>query len=271
MTTLTNPIDTAVIAPVSEPEMADLEQQIETDSKAFQRVGQALIRIHEGRGYRLRGYKTFEAYCQARWDFTDRQGRRLITAAQTAAKVKEATGFEPASESVARVLASVADDPIVLQKVAEKLGKAKKNNTLATASADAVANAVAAATGKPRPAPAQHRLALGGESAPRPKGGAPALPGVGTDDVTQLQAVLTSARVFLTNHPWLKDSDDAKRVVKQLDEGQALIDKLLTATFSAIGPKPGKGVAPTAGPACPDCKQPIAPGDPFCGHCGAAL
>lgn len=265
MTTLTTPLNTAVIAPVSEPEMADLEQQIETDSKAFQRVGQALIRIHEGRGYRLRGYKTFEDYCRARWDFTDRQGRRLITAAQTAAKVKDATGYEPASESVARVLAPVADDPIVLQKVAEKLGKAKKSATLASASAETVANAVAAVTGKPRPQPAD-------KPAARPKAaGAPALPGVGTDDVTHLQAVLTSARAFLSNHPWLKDSDDAKRVVKQLDEGQALLDKLLAATFSVVGPKPGKGGAPTSGPACPACKGAIGPGDPFCGSCGAAL
>ena len=108
LTKTTSSTEAAVVPLLTEPEMAELEQQIDVDSKAFKRVGLALIRIHEGRGYRLRGYKTFEDYCQARWDFTERQGRRLITAAQTAERVKEATGVEPASESVARWLSTVS-------------------------------------------------------------------------------------------------------------------------------------------------------------------
>ncbi len=229
MTTLTKTNETTVIAPLAEAEMAALEQQIRTDIKAFQRVGLALIRIRDGRGYRLRGFKTFEAYCERVWDFTDRHGRRLIAAAETAEKVKAAVGVEPSSESVARVLAPVANDPIVLQRVAEKLQM--KQATIANASAEKVAEVVAAVTGKPRPAkkddkPRHTRPATNGKPAPAPA------PAVGADDATTLQAILTSARSFLANHPWLADDDAARRLVGQLDQAGHASSTAMLATRS---------------------------------------
>lgn len=274
MTALTIPMGNQqmVIAPLTEPQMKALEEQIATDSKAFKRVGLALIQIREGKGYRLRGHKTFESYCAKVWDFTDRQGRRLIAAAETAEQVRAATGHEPASESVARVLAPVANDPIVLQKVTERLEK--KNTDIAHASAETVATAVALATGKPRPEP---------KDKPRhpsipAKSAAAAAPALGADEATKLGALITSARSYLANHPWHKADAAASAIIKQLDEAGAIAERLLTAALSRTGPRPagkpaGKAESRDAGgpPRCPQCKEPIGPGDPYCGKCGAVL
>lgn len=143
--------DATQLSLLSEDELTRLEKKVREGLKAFVEVGNALLKIQQNRGYALRGYKTFEAYCLKEFGFTDRHGRRMITAAQTAGDVQKAIGQAPASESVARELTAIANDPVTLQKVQDKLGK--KKTDIAHAPAEAVAEAVAAVTGKSRPEP----------------------------------------------------------------------------------------------------------------------
>ncbi|HEY1298117.1 MAG TPA: DUF5131 family protein [Chloroflexota bacterium] len=57
------------------------EATIERGRQTFVEVGQALLAIQEGRGYRYVGYDTFEAYCGERWGWSRRQGYHYIAAA----------------------------------------------------------------------------------------------------------------------------------------------------------------------------------------------
>ena len=56
-----------------------LEKIVEIGLKTFVQVGEALLEIRESRLYRKQ-YKSFEEYCQKRWNFTSRQANRLIGA-----------------------------------------------------------------------------------------------------------------------------------------------------------------------------------------------
>lgn len=58
-----------------------LEAVIEKGLNGFLEVGEALIEIRESRLYRGT-HGTFEAYCDARWGFTDRRARQLMAAAE---------------------------------------------------------------------------------------------------------------------------------------------------------------------------------------------
>lgn len=87
---------------ITRAELERLEAIIREGQATFLSVGQALIEIHTLRGYRLRGFETFEAYCQKTFGFTARHGRRLISAANVANTVKQITGHTVKSEGAAR-------------------------------------------------------------------------------------------------------------------------------------------------------------------------
>lgn len=269
MNAMTKP-NAAELATMTERELAEDEAVIREGSLAYQQVGHALLRIRTGHGYRLRGFKTFEAYCQAAFGITDRHGRRLIAATETSEKIAQAVGVAPASEGVARELIGVANDPIVLKKIQAKLEKRKSG--INKASAELVAEIKADVTGKARPPKVDKP-----KNTPKPNG-QPAASAVGAEDATTLSAILTSVRAFLCNHPWLKnDPDTVKPILAQVDRGLGIAGGLLAAAYAGAGgapaPKPGEKIkpAPPTGPACPNCKKPIAGGDVFCGACGAAL
>lgn len=86
-------------------EMARCEAVIERGLQTFTEVGNALLRIRDGRLYRAE-HATFEAYCRERWGFTDRRARMLMSAAQTVALIETGTIVPvlPATESQARPL-----------------------------------------------------------------------------------------------------------------------------------------------------------------------
>lgn len=75
----------------------------------FVEVGEALLRIRDGRLYRD-SYATFEDYCRDRWGFGERRGRQLIEAAEvgTIVPVK--------NEGQARELAPLRDDPNAMRE-----------------------------------------------------------------------------------------------------------------------------------------------------------
>lgn len=94
-----------------------LETKVRAGLATFIETGDALMQIRDREGYKLRGYDTFEAYCEKVFNFSVRQGQRLIVAAKTAAVIEQLTGEAPASESVAREYARVTFPPEVVQEV----------------------------------------------------------------------------------------------------------------------------------------------------------
>lgn len=77
---------------LSKTRLAELETRVRDGLKSFVEVGNALIELREGKAYKTRGFKTFEDYCEKQFGFTDRHGRRMIAAAETA-KAVEAAGL----------------------------------------------------------------------------------------------------------------------------------------------------------------------------------
>lgn len=261
---------------ITNEDLEALEAKVRSGLTSFIEVGNVLMEIRDRGGYTRRGYKTFEEYCQREFGITDRHGRRLITGAETAHKIELALGpgQTPKNEGVARELEKVAGDPGVLQKIQSKLskmGKGGRSLSIGTATADKVAEVVAAVTGKDRPAKAEKAT-----PAPKPSGQAAATPPeLATDSITSLQATFTKARTFLSTHPWFKDDKDAAEIIGQIDTARALLEGLLTNAYAArAGARPAKpGSKPEVGgpPRCPACRQPITPGETFCGNCGSVL
>jgi hypothetical protein len=64
-----------------------LEHIIKKGLKAFIQVADALLEIRDKRLYRKQ-YKSFEEYCQRKWDFTSRQANRLIGAGEVVDNLK---------------------------------------------------------------------------------------------------------------------------------------------------------------------------------------
>ncbi len=114
-------------------------------------VGAALIEIRERKGYQLRGFETFEDYCEKQFGFSVRHDQRMIAAAQTVKALQAALPEQgkkaiPANEAVARALTPVAESPALVRRVAAKLEKA--GTSIAKASAAQVEKVVAAVTGR---------------------------------------------------------------------------------------------------------------------------
>jgi len=106
---------------ITEGELAGLETIVRSGLQSFMSVGLALIEIRQTKGYQLRGFDTFEVYCQQTFNFTARHGRRMMVAAKTADQVAGVMGEAPANELVARVLAPIAGDAQALQSIKTRL------------------------------------------------------------------------------------------------------------------------------------------------------
>lgn len=128
-------------------DLEKLEKRIAEGLAKFIDVGQALAEIQAREGYKLRGHKTFEEYCDRQFGFSLRHGQRLIAAAETAQKVQQITGGDaPKNEATARVLAGIAKDEKIVKRVEAELKKSKK--TFATATAEKIAEVVERVTGR---------------------------------------------------------------------------------------------------------------------------
>ena len=66
------------------------EKTIDNGCHIFIEVGAALMEIREGKLYR-EDHKTFKAYCENRWGFSDSRARQLIGGAEVAKNVKSVT------------------------------------------------------------------------------------------------------------------------------------------------------------------------------------
>ena len=103
--------------------LADDERIIEAGLSTFADVGWALMRIRDGKKYRLAspadggdGYKTFEDYCARRWDISKSYGHRLMAAANVNAVLSPMGDIpSPERERQIRELYPLVDDPDALQ------------------------------------------------------------------------------------------------------------------------------------------------------------
>jgi len=89
-------------------ELARCEGIIERGLRTFTEVGNALLRIRDGRLYRAE-FATFEAYCRERWGMRHNYADRLIRAAVTVTNLVP-TGTIPSSERQARPLTRLAPE-----------------------------------------------------------------------------------------------------------------------------------------------------------------
>jgi hypothetical protein len=69
-------------------QFAACEQIIEKGLRTFFEVGQAFLRIREGKLYRTQ-FKTFAGYCRGRWKWSDSRARQYIRAVEVTANLKD--------------------------------------------------------------------------------------------------------------------------------------------------------------------------------------
>ncbi|TWH20944.1 hypothetical protein [Prauserella rugosa] len=108
---------TATLTVAEADQLADLEAVIAQGLQTFVRVGQALLTIRDNRLYR-KTHETFEEYCRERWEMTKDSANRVIRAAEVV-EVMSPIGLTPATESQARELAPLKDDPDAMRAVWE--------------------------------------------------------------------------------------------------------------------------------------------------------
>ena len=118
---------------MTEKRLTELEGQVRRGLDSFVAVGNALAEIKARNGFRLRDCKTFDEYCAKTFGFSERNGYRMIAAAETAKKIEQAVGERPRNEASARVLKEVAHDPKLIERVNERLKKAGQSVATATA------------------------------------------------------------------------------------------------------------------------------------------
>jgi len=118
---------------ITEKQLAVYEDKVRKGLASFFEVGQSLQAIKDANGFKLRGFDTFDAYCQSTFQFSERNGYRLIAAAETAKKVESAVGERPRNEAAARVLKEVVHDPKLIERVNDRLKKTGQSVATATA------------------------------------------------------------------------------------------------------------------------------------------
>jgi hypothetical protein len=105
--------------------LAECEVVIERGMNVFVEVGKALMSVRSNRLYR-NDFATFEQYCQDRWGLSSARAYQMIDAAAVVETISSTTVEEinsgeampvPATESQARQLAPLLDDPDELVEV----------------------------------------------------------------------------------------------------------------------------------------------------------
>jgi hypothetical protein len=112
---------------LSEAEQAEYfacEEVVGTGWNAFYDVGLALARIRDGRLYRM-DYDSFEAYCQAKWEYGRRYVDQLISAAQMVRQLRASSSqLKPDHETQVRPLIGLTPEQARLawERAVQKAG-----------------------------------------------------------------------------------------------------------------------------------------------------
>ena len=88
--------------------LVENEMVIERGIKTFAEVGNALLKIRDGRLYRAE-FGTFEDYCRERWGFRRQRANELITAALVVDEISSTGTPAPSNEAQAVALARVSE------------------------------------------------------------------------------------------------------------------------------------------------------------------
>jgi hypothetical protein len=110
-----------IITPEESVRLCELERIIQKGKDTFVEVGTALSEIRDSRIYRAT-FKTFEEYCQKRWDMGKSHVNRMMDAAQVVGNLRTSPiGEFPKTESQARPLAKLpaAQQPAAWEKAQE--------------------------------------------------------------------------------------------------------------------------------------------------------
>lgn len=99
----------------------ELEGVIGAGLETFVQVGQALLEVRDSRLYRAE-YGTFEEYCRERWGMGRAHVYRMMDGAEVAA-ILSPIGDTPTTESQARELAPLRDDPEEMREVWQEASK----------------------------------------------------------------------------------------------------------------------------------------------------
>jgi len=94
-----------LITPEESVRLCELERVIQKGKDTFVEVGNALSEIRDSRIYRAT-FKTFEEYCQKRWDMGRDYAERLISSASVVSNLPT-DGGKPTSEWQARPLTKI--------------------------------------------------------------------------------------------------------------------------------------------------------------------
>jgi hypothetical protein len=97
-----------------ETELTECEAIIERGLASFLEMGQALLRIRDGRLYR-QTHRTFARYCQQRWSLSRSYAYELMEAGQVAAALSGIADIPNAS--IALELAALKGDPAAMEDV----------------------------------------------------------------------------------------------------------------------------------------------------------
>lgn len=97
-----------LITPAESIRLCQLEQIIQKGKDTFVEVGTALSEIRDSRIYRAT-FKTFEDYCQSRWDFSRQYVNKIISAAEVVSKM-ETVVSKPTTERQVRELAKAPEE-----------------------------------------------------------------------------------------------------------------------------------------------------------------
>lgn len=215
-----------------------LERTVRAGLKTFIEVGDALVKIRDAEGYRLRGFTTFEDYCEREFGFSVRQGQRLIAAARTADLVERVTGQTPANEAAAREFSKITgepDAPALVERVQQVL--AANGHTIG----DAPAHVARAAVESVMPKPPRS------EAAPAPV----AQPALVEDDA------------------WPPDGDDVdSRIEQQREAEEAAIAHSAAPSKTAPKPAPKATVKPKPEPMPDPAANGADASTDFCPACG---
>jgi hypothetical protein len=111
-------LSSVVVSPLSEVEQSELSQceaVIERGLKTFVDVGNALLRIRDGKLYR-NTHDTFEDYCRERWSMAQGTAYRMMYAADVVSNLKSSPIGEllPSTESQARPLVRLEPEQQVI-------------------------------------------------------------------------------------------------------------------------------------------------------------
>jgi len=122
-------MESTALAVAESTRLAELEHVIERGLRTFVEVGQALLEIRDSRLYR-EDHETFDDYCRERWQMSKSHANRQIQAAEVARAVTP-IGVIPATESQARELAPLLDEPEELREIWAEIIEAHEEPTAA--------------------------------------------------------------------------------------------------------------------------------------------